>query len=123
MFRRGDSLQGVADVFLDEVGVDCDGGSGSFACGGDHLSAGVAGVAADPDAGHAGLAGGVDPGEAFLVDGAVAAASCTPTTLASDVKVLREEHTYELVRERPVDMFPHTPHVETVALLERDPSA
>ena len=46
--------------------------------------------------------------------------SCNPTTLASDLKVLRAEHGYELVRARPVDMFPHTPHVETVALLERD---
>jgi 23S rRNA (uracil1939-C5)-methyltransferase len=45
--------------------------------------------------------------------------SCNPTTLAGDVKVLRAEHGYDLVRARPVDMFPHTPHVETVALLER----
>jgi 23S rRNA (uracil1939-C5)-methyltransferase len=45
--------------------------------------------------------------------------SCNPTTLASDLKYLREEHGYELKRARPVDMFPHTPHVETVALLER----
>jgi 23S rRNA (uracil1939-C5)-methyltransferase len=45
--------------------------------------------------------------------------SCNPTTLASDVKTLREEYGYELLRVRPVDMFPHTPHVETVALLER----
>jgi 23S rRNA (uracil1939-C5)-methyltransferase len=45
--------------------------------------------------------------------------SCNPTTLAGDAKRLREEHGYELVRARPVDMFPHTPHVETVALLER----
>jgi 23S rRNA (uracil1939-C5)-methyltransferase len=45
--------------------------------------------------------------------------SCNPTTLASDVKTLRGEHGYELLRARPVDMFPHTPHVETVALLER----
>ena len=44
--------------------------------------------------------------------------SCNPTTLAGDVKTLRGEYGYELLRARPVDMFPHTPHVETVALLE-----
>jgi 23S rRNA (uracil1939-C5)-methyltransferase len=45
--------------------------------------------------------------------------SCNPTTLAGDVKVLREQYGYELKRVKPVDMFPHTPHVEAVALLER----
>jgi len=45
--------------------------------------------------------------------------SCNPTTLASDVKVLHEDFRYELVRCRPIDMFPHTPHVESVSLLER----
>ena len=45
--------------------------------------------------------------------------SCNPTTLAGDVKTLRADYAYELVRARPLDMFPHTPHVETVALLER----
>jgi len=45
--------------------------------------------------------------------------SCNPTTLAGDVKVLREHYGYELLRVKPVDMFPHTPHVEAVALLER----
>jgi 23S rRNA (uracil1939-C5)-methyltransferase len=45
--------------------------------------------------------------------------SCNPTTLAGDVKVLRSEHGFELRRVTPVDMFPHTPHVECVALLER----
>jgi 23S rRNA (uracil1939-C5)-methyltransferase len=45
--------------------------------------------------------------------------SCNPTTLAGDVKVLREQYGYELLRARPVDMFPHTPHIETVALLEK----
>jgi 23S rRNA (uracil1939-C5)-methyltransferase len=43
--------------------------------------------------------------------------SCNPTTLAGDVKALRADHGYELVRVTPVDMFPHTPHVESVALL------
>jgi 23S rRNA (uracil1939-C5)-methyltransferase len=45
--------------------------------------------------------------------------SCNPTTLAGDLKALRADFGYELVRARPVDMFPHTPHVETVGLLER----
>jgi 23S rRNA (uracil1939-C5)-methyltransferase len=45
--------------------------------------------------------------------------SCNPTTLASDVKRLRDDFGYTLRRGRPVDMFPHTPHVECVALLER----
>jgi 23S rRNA (uracil1939-C5)-methyltransferase len=45
--------------------------------------------------------------------------SCNPTTLAGDVKRLRDDYGYELRRARPVDMFPHTPHVECVALLER----
>src|SRR5215210_880221 len=45
--------------------------------------------------------------------------SCNPTTLASDAKTLCHDWGYELLRARPVDMFPHTPHVECVALLEK----
>jgi 23S rRNA (uracil1939-C5)-methyltransferase len=45
--------------------------------------------------------------------------SCNPTTLAGNVKDLVEEWGYELRRVKPVDMFPHTPHVESVALLTR----
>jgi 23S rRNA (uracil1939-C5)-methyltransferase len=44
--------------------------------------------------------------------------SCNPTTLAGDAKRLADDYGYRLVRARPVDMFPHTPHVECVALLE-----
>ena len=49
--------------------------------------------------------------------------SCNPTTLAGDVKALREQYGYELMRVTPVDMFPHTPHVECVALLAREAGA
>ncbi len=45
--------------------------------------------------------------------------SCNPTTLAGDLKRLADDWGYRLERARPVDMFPHTPHVETVALLAR----
>jgi 23S rRNA (uracil1939-C5)-methyltransferase len=45
--------------------------------------------------------------------------SCNPTTLAGDLKRLRDDYGYALRRAKPVDMFPHTPHVECVALLER----
>jgi 23S rRNA (uracil1939-C5)-methyltransferase len=45
--------------------------------------------------------------------------SCNPTTLAADVKRLRDDYGYTLRRARPIDLFPHTPHVESVSLLER----
>lgn len=74
-------------------------------------------VVVDPP--RAGLAG-----KALRRTGALEAArivyvSCNPTTLASDLAVLRDEHGYDLLRCTPVDMFPHTPHIESVSLLER----
>jgi 23S rRNA (uracil1939-C5)-methyltransferase len=44
--------------------------------------------------------------------------SCNPTTLAPNAAQLTEAG-YRLRRVRPVDMFPQTPHIECVALLER----
>ncbi|MDO4400047.1 MAG: 23S rRNA (uracil(1939)-C(5))-methyltransferase RlmD [Coriobacteriia bacterium] len=44
--------------------------------------------------------------------------SCNPDTQARDARILREGG-YRLRRIRPVDMFPHTSHVECVALLSR----
>jgi 23S rRNA (uracil1939-C5)-methyltransferase len=72
-------------------------------------------VVVDPP--RAGLAG-----KALRRTGALGAqrivyVSCNPTTLASDLQVLRDEYGYELERCRPVDMFPHTPHVESVSAL------
>jgi 23S rRNA (uracil1939-C5)-methyltransferase len=45
--------------------------------------------------------------------------SCNPTTLAPNAAQLGEAG-WKLVRVRAVDMFPQTPHIECVALLERD---
>lgn len=44
--------------------------------------------------------------------------SCNPTTLAPNAAQMVEAG-WRLVKVRPVDMFPQTPHVECVALLER----
>jgi 23S rRNA (uracil1939-C5)-methyltransferase len=44
--------------------------------------------------------------------------SCNPTTLAPNAAALVEAG-YTLRRVKPVDMFPHTHHVECVALLEK----
>jgi 23S rRNA (uracil1939-C5)-methyltransferase len=44
--------------------------------------------------------------------------SCNPATQARDIKMIVEEG-YKLVKIRPVDMFPHTFHIENVALLTR----
>ena len=41
--------------------------------------------------------------------------SCNPATQARDLQVLNEQ--YKVVAVQPVDMFPHTPHVENVILL------
>src|SRR5205823_14508808 len=49
--------------------------------------------------------------------------SCNPTTLAGNIKELARDFGYRLVRAQPLDMFPPTPHVETVALLEREARA
>ncbi len=44
--------------------------------------------------------------------------SCNPDTLARDLGVLTSGQ-YRVRRIRPVDMFPHTEHVETVVLMSR----
>jgi len=44
--------------------------------------------------------------------------SCNPETLARDLAVAAS-HGYAIDSLQPVDMFPHTPHVETVAVLRR----
>ena len=74
-------------------------------------------VVVDPP--RAGLAGKALRRTGELAASRLVYVSCNPTTLASDAKVLRDEYGFELRRCRPVDMFPHTPHIESVSLLER----
>jgi len=43
--------------------------------------------------------------------------SCDPATLARDIGTLIKSG-YEVIKSRPVDMFPQTYHMESVTLLE-----
>ena len=45
--------------------------------------------------------------------------SCNPTTQARDIKLMIDGG-YKLIKIKPVDMFPHTYHVENVALLQKE---
>ena len=69
----------------------------------------------------------VDPPRAGLTENAISRigevaapkivyVSCNPATMGPNVARLRD-YGYRLVRVTPVDMFPHTPHVECVGLL------
>ena len=55
----------------------------------------------------------------FLLDLAaprIVYVSCNPATQARDIQLLSEK--YRVLKSQPVDMFPHTHHIENVALLE-----
>jgi 23S rRNA (uracil1939-C5)-methyltransferase len=57
------------------------------------------------------LFGGVRPSLAIYV-------SCNPEALAGDLRTITQ-HGYRIQSLLPIDMFPHTPHIETVAVLTR----
>lgn len=46
--------------------------------------------------------------------------SCNPETLARDLEYLNRNSEYNVQKIQPVDMFPHTSHVETVVLLSME---
>ena len=45
--------------------------------------------------------------------------SCNPETMARDLYYLTQNSTYKVRKIQPVDMFPHTSHIETVVLLSQ----
>lgn len=44
--------------------------------------------------------------------------SCNPKTLVIDLKYLLD-HAYQIVKSKVIDLFPNTPHVETIVLLRK----
>jgi 23S rRNA (uracil1939-C5)-methyltransferase len=43
--------------------------------------------------------------------------SCNPATMARDLCMMKDR--YKIYEVQPIDMFPHTFHIESVARLER----
>ena len=73
---------------------------------------------------RAGLARGAAEKVAGLGAGRIAYLSCDPATLARDLKIICTDPKtsaprYRIVRLVGIDLFPQTPHVEALAILER----
>ena len=66
---------------------------------------------------------GMDPGVISriteIAPKTVVYVSCDPATLARDLKIFARNYNVEKVT--PVDLFPHTPHIESVVIMNRKP--
>ena len=67
---------------------------------------------------RAGCAENVLKAAAAMNPGRIVYVSCNPATFARDAAILKQEG-YRIRKVQPVDMFPQTMHVETVALMSR----
>lgn len=83
----------------------------------DWADAGVEGVLLDPPRSGAEA---ILPWLARAAPRRIVYVSCHPATLARDARRLVSEHGYRLAAAGIMDMFPHTAHVESMALFERD---
>ncbi len=52
-----------------------------------------------------------------IMPGKIVYVSCNPSTLARDLNMMNDK--FRVVEIQPIDMFPHTPHIEAVAAIER----
>ena len=65
-----------------------------------------------------GLHGDVVQDIISLSPGKIIYVSCNPSTQARDVKIFMEND-YKISDIQPIDMFPHTPHIECIITLKK----
>jgi 23S rRNA (uracil1939-C5)-methyltransferase len=102
-FLRGEAMEALRERF----------GPGGVPRGAAPARPPVDAVVVDPP--RAGLHPGVTTRLLHLGTPRLAYVSCNPATLARDLEVLGSR--YRIAWVQPVDMFPHTPHVECIAAL------
>jgi 23S rRNA (uracil1939-C5)-methyltransferase len=61
----------------------------------------------------------VQPPQGWMAPRRIVYVSCNPATLARDASLLVREAGYRCIAAGVVNMFPHTAHVESLAVFER----